>query len=260
VGQWRLLDPQQRDDPELESSLLYALKRGIEKTFQLEESELAVECVGRGEHRALLFYEAAEGGLGVLRPLVEEPDALALVAQEALRICHFAPDGTDQKPDCVRACYECLLSFQNQTEAHLLDRRRVQPLLQELSKAQVAPRTKGLSREEHFAQLRSRTQSELERHFLDFLAERGYRLPDEAQKSFLEPRCLADFFYAPNVVIFCDGPVHDRPDQRRIDEALRRQLIEQGYRVLVLRPEENFEGFTQRHPDIFGRAPSPVKA
>jgi len=256
----RLLNPQQRDDSKLESTLLYALKRGIEKTFQLEESELAVECVGRGEHRALLFYEAAEGGLGVLRRLVEEPNALALVAQEALRICHFAPDETDQKPECVRACYECLLSFQNQTEAHLLDRRRVQPLLQQLSQARVTLRTKHLSREEHLEELRRLVQSQLERRFLDFLAERGYRLPNKAQKSFSEPRCIADFFYAPNVVIFCDGPVHDRPDQRRIDEALRRQLTERGYRVLVLRAEESFESFTQKYPDVFGRAPSPETA
>jgi len=249
----RFLDSRlQEGVPVLETSLLYALKRGIEQVFQLEESELGVQQVGRGNHRALFFYEAAEGGLGVLRRLVEEPGALALVAQEALRICHIAPDGADQKPECKRACYECLLSFQNQAEAHLLDRRRVRPLLEELSKAQVALRTKGLSREEHLAWLWKHTQSELERRLLTFLAEGGYRLPDQAQKSIQDPRCIADFFYAPNVVLFCDGPVHEHPDQRRIDETLRLRLREQGYRVLVLRAEESPEHLVQAHPDVFG--------
>ncbi|GIV25482.1 MAG: DEAD/DEAH box helicase [Bacteroidia bacterium] len=253
----RLLDPRlQEKVPVLEATLLYALKRGMEQVFQLEENELGVQRIGQQEHRALLFYEAAEGGLGVLRRLVEEPGALALVAQEALRICHTAPDGADQKPECKRACYECLLSFQNQMESHLLDRRRIQPLLQELSTAQVALRIKGVSREEHLAWLWKQTQSELERRFLTFLAEGGYRLPDKAQKSIQEPRCIADFFYEPRVVLFCDGPVHDRPDQRRIDGALRERLQEQGYRVLVLRAEENLEGFVRAHPDVFGMGAS----
>lgn len=241
-------------DVRVETSLQYALKRGLEQYFQLEERELEVERVGRGENRALLFYEAAEGGLGVLRRLVEEPDALAAVAREALRICHFGEDGSDIKPDCQQACYECLLSYTNQPEAHLLDRRLVRDLLLGLLECRVEPRVQGRSREEHLAMLQSRAGSGFERDFLDFLVTRDYRLPDEAQKSFQEPRCIADFFYAPNVVVFCDGPPHEHPDQGRIDERIRRELIAQGYRVIVIRWDEAIADQVARFPEVFGRS------
>ncbi|MFN6982159.1 MAG: DUF1998 domain-containing protein, partial [Brevundimonas sp.] len=71
---------------EVETSLAYALKRGLEAFFQVEESELGVELVGEGRHRAFLFLEEAEGGLGVLRRLLEDPSLLPQVAEEALRV------------------------------------------------------------------------------------------------------------------------------------------------------------------------------
>src|SRR5207253_8841965 len=74
------------------SSLEYALARGIEAAFQIEDNELAVERIGEGEDRRILFWEAAEGGLGVLRRLADEPAALARVARHALEILHFNPD------------------------------------------------------------------------------------------------------------------------------------------------------------------------
>ena len=234
------------------ASLAYALKRGIEQAFQLEERELGVQRVGRGKHRALLFYEAAEGGLGVLGRMVEEPDALAAVAREALRICHFGEDGSDLKANCAQACYECLLSYTNQLEAHLLDRWRVRDVLRELLKCRVERRVQERSRGEHLEVLRSRVQSKFERVFLDFLADGGYRLPDDAQKSFQEPRCIADFFYAPNVVVFCDGPPHDHPDQRRIDEQVRRGLMALGYRVIVIRWDQDLGTQVARFPEVFG--------
>ena len=47
------------------TTLLYALKRGIQFVHHVEEQEVAAELIGRDEHKRLLFWEAAEGGTGV---------------------------------------------------------------------------------------------------------------------------------------------------------------------------------------------------
>ena len=249
-----LADSDLRGDPVLEVTLQYALKRGLEQAFQLEESEIGVELVGREDHRAILIYEAAEGGVGVLRRLVEEPDAMATVAQEALRVCHFE-EGRDRKPECRRACYECLLSYSNQLKAPLLDRHRIMPILMELARSETRMRVGSRSREAHLAWLRSHVdpRSELEREFLEVLERGNYRLPDEPQKSIREPRCIADFFYKPNVLVFCDGPAHDEPHQAEEDREIRRELVARGYRVIVIRYDEDLEEQICRYPEIFGK-------
>jgi hypothetical protein len=200
-----------------------------------------------------MFYEAAEGGLGVLRWLVEERGLLAQVAREALRVCHFDESGQDLKPDCGQACYECLLSYANQLESHLLNRHRIRDFLLALSRGETIPRKGNLSGAEHLARLLVQAQSEFERRFIHYLWEKGLRLPDTGQKSIPEPHCIADFFYEPNVVVFCDGPPHDRPDQRRVDQNLRRELLARGYRVVVIRWDRDLGEQVGEHPDVFGR-------
>ena len=118
------------------ATVQHALRRAMEVRFQLEEGELLVEPLPDRERRAgLLFYEAAEGGAGVLTRIVHEPGTLASVAREALRLIHLdIPDDdsapippADQLADvegaCVKACYRCLLSYYNQPDHDIIDRR-----------------------------------------------------------------------------------------------------------------------------------------
>jgi hypothetical protein len=119
------------------ATLQHALRRGIETCYQLEEGELLAEPLPDAATRSgLLFYEATEGGAGVLSRLVYESTALARVARAALRVMHLdiSDDLEDALPDigalvdvkdtsCVAGCYKCLLSYFNQPDHELIDRR-----------------------------------------------------------------------------------------------------------------------------------------
>lgn len=150
----------------------------------------------------------------MLRRLVEQPDVLAGLACEALRVCPSPKDGSDLKPQCVQACHECPLSHRNQPESFLLDRRLIREVVRFLLNCRVEPYVHGVSRGEHLEQLCARTESGFKRQSLDFLAAGGYRLLEEAQKSSQEPRCIGNSFHEPNVLVFYDSAYPDRSDQR----------------------------------------------
>ena len=118
------------------ATVQHALLRGIEAVFQLEEGEVLAEPMPtRDARNGFLFYEATEGGAGVLIRLVAEPTSLAEVARTALQVMHFAIDDDGPPPEassalidqpdtaCVAACYRCLMSYYNQPDHELIDRR-----------------------------------------------------------------------------------------------------------------------------------------
>jgi len=247
--------------PELEgrseefwASLQYALLRGMQVAFELEENELAAERVGQGKNRRILFWEATEGSMGVLKKLISSSDTLAQVAQAALQVCHFDPQtGEDKRPDCARACYDCLLSYNNQLDHLRLNRHAVRDFLLLLIQSRVQTASVFASYDEQYEYLRNRTdrESELERRFLDYLYQKRLRLPDDVRRYIPEVSCEADFFYKPNVCVFCDGAVHDLPEQQAKDREIRRRLKERGYRVIVIRYDRDLEEQVSGYKDVF---------
>ena len=249
------LDPDLAGNEDWLASLQAALSRGIQVAFQIEESEVAAERVGNGQRRAILFSEVAEGGVGVLRRLVEERDALAQVATEAVRCLHFDPTTLQNTAtDCARACYDCLLSYTNQWDHSRLDRHLVVDFLARLQTAEALQEADGRSYDDQYHWLRALTdaRSQLERDFLDHLYQTRRRLPDDAQRALADFACVPDFFYEPDVCVFCDGSVHDSPPQAAQDTALRAELRERGYRVIVIRYDRDLEEQIALHADVFG--------
>ncbi len=227
----------------------------VEQIFQVEESELASERIGSGACQAILFWEASEGGVGVLRRMVEERDALSQVATAALGRCHFDLDTLkDLKADCSHAYYECLLSYGNQRDYPRLNRHLVKDLLVRLNRSITHPVKSGRDYEEHYRWLRTLTdsRSELERKLIDYLYQNKRRLPDEGQKFLKDYYSNPDFFYEPNVCIFCDGSVHDEPGQKEKDCITRQELKDLGYHVIVIRYDQDLEDQIRRYPDLFG--------
>jgi hypothetical protein len=250
-----------RPNDDFLASLAYALQRGMQILFQVEEQEIAVERIGEEGKERLLFWEAAEGGTGVWPRLLEDPQTVARVATEALRVCHFDPvTGADGAADsCSRACYECLLSYRNQPDHPRLDRHAIRDYLLQLAQSSTTRQTAGRTYEEQYTWLEERRDrsSTLEGDFLVYLHRTGRRLPDRAQyRPEQEVFAEADFFYdregARGVCVFCDGPDHDEPERRARDTSERATLEDLGYRVIVIRYDGNIEKQVQQNADVFG--------
>jgi very-short-patch-repair endonuclease len=240
-------------------SLQYALRRGIEAVFQVENNEVAVELLPSGSApTAILFYEAAEGGAGVLSRLVNEPDALASVALQALFACHFDAEGNDlgagetlQEP-CEAACYSCLLGYTNQREHELLDRHQIKNILLALADASGETGSGSQTRAEHRDALLARCESELERQFVHFLHDGGYRLPDRAQVT-LPEFARPDFYFDDGqVCVFVDGPYHDFPHRHERDVELTDLLDDAGYRVVRVTNPQAWPDQLAAYAWIFG--------
>jgi ATP-dependent helicase YprA (DUF1998 family) len=233
-----LIEPATSMDAAGMATLQSALKNAIQLTYQLEDSELAAELLPDSfQPRQILLYEASEGGAGVLQDLVFRSGALAEVAGEAMNLLHFDPvTGEDQghaphaTERCEAACYDCLMTYGNQTFHDLLDRFLVKDLLRGLQGARVAVQE---SADARFSELLAQCGSDLEREWLHFLQGEGRRLPSHAQLLVPDHYARPDFAYAPHsALVFIDGPHHDGPGQSARDARVREDLELAGYTVI----------------------------
>jgi hypothetical protein len=222
------------------ATLQYALERAIQAVYMLEENELSSARLGNGQY--LLFWEAAEGGAGVLSQIISQPTAFQRIADEALDICHFTKD--KDKPDCIKACYECLLSYSNQLDHALLDRHLIREYLEKLTISEIDRHLPDMSREEQYQNLISQTDpnSDFERQVLQEIYDQQLKLPDAAQYFIAEANIKPDFVYlAEKIAIFCDGSVHDSPEQKKKDRRDRENLRNNAnFFVVTLRYDQDW--------------------
>jgi very-short-patch-repair endonuclease len=256
-------------DHETALSVMYALERGIEAEFQLEDQELDSELLppDRGPRDKILLTESAEGGAGVLRRLQSEKDALRDAARRALRIAHFDPDtgidlegvrdpGGTLTHKCARGCYNCLLSYGNQLVHELINRHAALPLLLALAGGETVTTGRGTSRTDDSIRLIGQTDSELEANFIGWLKDRGHRLPDAAQVTIDGAFAKPDFVYRLRTVraaIFIDGPAHDASAVAERDVAAETRLENRGWYVIRVRWDDDWQRITDENPSVFGQ-------
>lgn len=239
------------------ATLQAALKQGIQQIYQLEPNELAVDPLPSVDQRRILFfYEASEGGAGVLRQVAEEPHALAEVAKAALAICHFHPETYEDEGagDCAAACYDCLLEYGNQPDHRNIDRQLIVGLLRDLSQATTQISGSRRTRVDHLDELMRACDSELERRWLKQVHESQLRLPNHAQYLISACSTRPDFFYSDaNTAVFIDGPHHDAPDQIAADADITNRLIGAGYLVIRFHHAANWNSIFDQYADVFGQ-------
>jgi hypothetical protein len=241
-------------------TMTYAIKRAIERVFQIEDSELGAWNMGSGEFSNILLFEAAESSLGVLSELIANPDKLKEVFSEAYRICYFDPiTREDTKPEAPIASYDDLLSYYNQRHHDQINRTLIKKPLELLIDAQVDVRDNDqIPYQQQFEYLMEAydKNSVTELKFLQYLYNNGIALPDLAQYNLKDYFISADFVYEDQntglqTFIFVDGSVHDKEEQKQEDEKKRSLIADAGYDVIVWRYDEELNELMENRKDIF---------
>ena len=252
--------PEVEKSKALMASLQAALKSAIQVVYQLEDNELAAEPLPDREKRnQILFYEAAEGGAGVLRQLVEDPGAMSRVAKMALELCHFDPkNGNDllraprARENCEAACYDCLLSYSNQGDHAHLDRKVIKNLLWEMGKITGATVSTTATPGLLLADSPPEITTVLTKNWLEYLKQNKCRLPDQQHPLIESNQARPDFGYSDSrTLVYVDGDGLDQ--QGRDKEKMESLEYELGYTVIRFGLEAEWEKILTHYPYIFGR-------
>lgn len=231
-------------------SLQYALKRAIENIFQVESKEIGVELMGDEKEPNIFIYEASEGSLGVLSQFIEDKRRFTEVINEAIALCRF--DDPEYQED---ASYDDLLSYYNQRYHDRISRYSIQDALEKLRVCEVEIMSGDSSEdyESHYQTLLTRLDptSSTELTFLTYLYQNGLKLPSFAQKTIEGIYCQPDFFYEPDIWVFCDGTPHDKPEIREKDRMQRKAIRNRGDQVIVYYYRDDLAELVSKRPDIF---------
>jgi len=235
-------------------TLMFAIKRAIENHFQVESNEIGATIMGEEEAPNIFIYEAAEGSLGVLSQIVDNPLLYKAIMEEAYKVC-FYRNGIEEEGDVLPATYDDLLSYYNQFYHQQIDRNLVRDALGNLKESKVEIRSnKAFSNYEEqyqFMQASRDPNSTTEDKFLKYLYQNNLKLPDEVQPKVDAMFVRPDFYYKPNVFIFCDGTPHDDVNIKKDDTGKRNALKNAGYQVLSWYYKDSLEDFMIKRPDLF---------
>jgi very-short-patch-repair endonuclease len=177
-----------------------------------------------------------------------------------LQLCHFDPQtGEDQlhaegvDEICEAACYNCLMSYYNQMEHRLLDRKAIKDILMELTGTVAKTSPSALSREEHLKRLQNLCQSDLERKWLEFIEQHNMILPSHAQKLIESCHTRPDFLYEKDsVAIYVDGPHHEFASRKERDTNQVECMEDMGYTVVRFGVLDDWDSIAAKHPPVFG--------
>lgn len=255
-----IIQPKTLLSTETMATVQAALKRGIEMIFQIEESELVAEPLPKlDDRKSLLFYEAAEGGAGVLTRLASEPESIALVASKALELMHFTkPNGLWnvnelsglEKRDssgnaiCEAGCYQCLLSYFNQPDHENINRRDrdALELLVALANASVQPSTQVSSVVNTPSPATSSSSDSLANQFLNTLESKCLQKPDATMVPVAGGMTTVVAQYkAARALVFTDWPSDD----------VVQQLTDKGWLCINAMNSSNWDSIFDEHFKIF---------
>ncbi len=241
------------------ATLQAALKRGIEMTFQIEESELVTEPLPTSDDRkGLMFYEAAEGGAGVLTRLASEPQSLAQVADAALRLMHHnQPTGAwslaalsalEQRDPrgnsvCEAGCYQCLLSYFNQPDHDNINRRNQDALNLLVALANAEVTHAGVPETVLVTDSSESTSGPGIDAWLKALEHAGLRQPDAIQVPVIQGSAIAAAQYKKGRALVFLRPLSDD---------LRDKLIDKGWRVLDFSDPGQWTAQFALYSEVFG--------
>lgn len=151
---------------------------------------------------------------------------------------------------CERACYDCLMDYENQPDHPFLNRHLVLPFFAQLAQATFEEKTAP----EGLKALLTQCQSELERRWLWACHERGLPLPDQAQYTLeVGPTFTRfDFFYDRGLGIYVDGPPHQDPERAQKDQEIREALTLMGVPFLVFAEGQWDQAFAELEAQLLG--------
>lgn len=231
-------------------TLQYALKRAIENIFQVESREIGASLIGDPITPNILIFEASEGSLGVLSQFLDDKSIFSNVIEEAYKICRY-----DDEEYTDEASYEDLLSYYNQPYHDVINRFSIKDALEKLRicNVEIITNQNQMNYEDQYQSLLKKIDknSSTELEFIKYLYKNGLRLPDDAQKYTDNIYSQPDFFYTPDVHVFCDGTPHDEPAVKAHDKELRDAIRNRGEQVFVYYYKDRLDEIIAKRPDIF---------